>query len=68
MSGLGVSLLPQPPLFLFPQKLPDINQLLKTLSGSDPVSVDELLKTLGKASKGRKQPGERDVRVQDSED
>ncbi|XP_011374174.1 tachykinin-3 [Pteropus vampyrus] len=35
-------------------KLPDINQLLKTLSGSGSVSVDELLKTLGKASKDPK--------------
>ncbi|XP_016021179.1 tachykinin-3 isoform X2 [Rousettus aegyptiacus] len=33
------------------EKLPDINQLLKTLSGSGSVSVDELLRTLGKASK-----------------
>ncbi|XP_016021177.1 tachykinin-3 isoform X1 [Rousettus aegyptiacus] len=33
------------------KKLPDINQLLKTLSGSGSVSVDELLRTLGKASK-----------------
>ncbi|XP_006909046.1 tachykinin-3 [Pteropus alecto] len=36
------------------KKLPDINQLLKTLSSSGSVSVDELLKTLGKASKDPK--------------
>ncbi|XP_024431957.1 tachykinin-3 [Desmodus rotundus] len=36
------------------EKFPDINQLLKTLSGSGSVSVDELLKTLGKASKDPK--------------
>ncbi|XP_066225566.1 tachykinin-3-like isoform X4 [Saccopteryx leptura] len=35
-------------------KVPDINQLLKTLTSSGPVSVDELLKTLGKALKGPK--------------
>ncbi|XP_019597865.1 tachykinin-3 isoform X2 [Rhinolophus sinicus] len=36
------------------KKVPDINQLLKTLSGSGSVSVDELLKTLGKASQDPK--------------
>ncbi|XP_036108269.1 tachykinin-3 [Molossus molossus] len=36
------------------EKVPDINQLLKTLSGSGSVSVDELLKTLGRASKDPK--------------
>ncbi|XP_066225645.1 tachykinin-3-like isoform X3 [Saccopteryx leptura] len=36
------------------EKVPDINQLLKTLTSSGPVSVDELLKTLGKALKGPK--------------
>ncbi|XP_054436229.1 tachykinin-3 [Pteronotus mesoamericanus] len=36
------------------KKFPDINQLLKTLSGSGSVSVDDLLKTLGKASKDPK--------------
>ncbi|XP_045685807.1 tachykinin-3 isoform X2 [Phyllostomus hastatus] len=36
------------------EKFPDINQLLKTLSGSGSVSVDELLKTLGKAGKDPK--------------
>ncbi|XP_019513116.1 PREDICTED: tachykinin-3 isoform X3 [Hipposideros armiger] len=36
------------------EKVPDINQLLKTLSGSGSVSVDELLKSLGKAGQDPK--------------
>ncbi|XP_066110981.1 tachykinin-3 isoform X2 [Saccopteryx bilineata] len=36
------------------REVPDINQLLKTLTSSGPVSADELLKTLGKALKGPK--------------
>ncbi|KAM8802076.1 tachykinin-3 isoform 2-T2 [Rhynchonycteris naso] len=36
------------------REVPDINQLLQTLTSSGPVSVDELLKTLGKALKDPK--------------
>lgn len=60
MSGLGVSLLPQP--CVSPWQIPSLGPLLNAITSHNPFSVvNELIKILSQARKGRKQSRERDV-------